>query len=159
MKKSTKNIITKFPKLTEWIEDGDYKETDPLSSHEEAIVRLARFFEYGETVELNLLFSEIHPDWIPFVLDQLQTYYYEDSYLAKTAKPLILHDATELLNQKDVAALMNQYGYNMDVKKIHMYRKRGKLPKETINIANKPYWLKEDINDYFVELQSKESEK
>lgn len=159
MKKSTKNIITNFPKLSKWIEDEDFKETHPLSNHEEAMVRLGRFFEYGENVELNLLFSEIHPDWIPFVLDQLQTYYYEDSYLAKTAKPLILHDATELLNQKDVADLMNQYGYNMDVKKIHMYRKRGKLPKETISIANKPYWLKEDINEYFVELRSKESEK
>ncbi|WP_394122056.1 hypothetical protein [Planococcus donghaensis] len=159
MKKSTKNIITNFPKLREWIEDADCKETDPLSNHEEAIVRLARFFEYSESVEVNLLFSEIHPDWIPFVLDQLQTYYYEDSYLTKTAKPLILHDATELLNQKDVAALMNQYGYNMDVKKIHMYRKRGKLPTETICIANKPYWLKEDITHYFTNLQNKENQK
>lgn len=159
MKKSTKNIIANFPKLTKWIEDDAFKETNPLSSHEEALIRLARFFEYGEIIELNRLFSEVHPDWIPFVLDQLQTYYYEDSYLAKTTKPLILHDATELLNQKDVADLMNLYGYNMDVKKIHMYRKRGKLPKETISIANKPYWLKEDLNEYFVELRSKKSEK
>lgn len=159
MKKSTKNIVANFPKLTEWIGYDAFNKTELVSSHEEALIRLARFFEYGETVELNQLFSEVHPDWIPFVLDQLQTYYYEDSYLAKTTKPLILHDATELLNQKDVADLMNQYGYNMDVKKIHMYRKRGKLPKETISIASKPYWLKEDINQYFFKLHNSEDQK
>lgn len=34
----------------------------------------------------------------------------------------------------------------MDVKKIHMYRKRGKLPTETVMIGGKPYWMKEEIN-------------
>jgi len=28
---------------------------------------------------------------------------------------------------------------------MNMYRKRGKLPKETVMIGGKPYWIKEKV--------------
>jgi hypothetical protein len=46
---------------------------------------------------------------------------------------------------------MNEHGGNMDTKKIHMLRKRGKLPSETALISGKPYWLKEVIEIYISE--------
>lgn len=92
---------------------------------------------------------------VPFALERLQTYLYEDTYLAKTQKPLIIRDPSDLLSQKDFAELMNEHGSNMDVKKIHMYRKRGKLPKETVMIGGKPYWIKETVETYIKNIVNK----
>ncbi len=78
----------------------------------------------------------------------MQTYYYEDTYLAKTPKLLILHDSSDVINQPKFAELLNAHSTKMDAKKIHMYRKRGKLPKETTFIENKPYWMKEEALAY-----------
>lgn len=50
---------------------------------------------------------------------------------------------------------MIEHGGNMDTKKIHMLRKRGKLPTETALIGGKPYWLKEEIETYIHELPIK----
>ena len=50
---------------------------------------------------------------------------------------------------------MNEHGSNKDTKKIHMLRKRGKLPLETAVIGGKPYWLKEEIETYIHDLSMK----
>ncbi|WP_394189457.1 hypothetical protein [Paenisporosarcina quisquiliarum] len=149
MKNATKEILTHYPKLACYIEKKEIpKDWTPLNENEQAFASLARLFEYEETFDLNRLFKEIDSDWISFALERIWTYYHEDTYLAKTQKPLIIKNPSDLLSQQNFAELMNEYGYTMDVKKIHMYRKRGKLPKETAIIGGKPYWVKEDVQNY-----------
>jgi len=149
MKSATQEILVKYPNLAPYLNEKDLpSDWTSLNKHEQALAALARFFEYEELFDLNRIFKEVDPDWIPFVLERLWTYLYEDTYLAKAQKPLIIKDSSDLLSQQNFAELMNEHGYNMDVKKIHMYRKRGKLPKETIIIAGKPYWIKEDVLYY-----------
>lgn len=149
MKSATKEILAKCPNLASYVNsEGVPIDWTPLNEHEQALVALARFFEYEETFDLKKLFKEVDPDWIPFALEILLTYFYEDTYLANTQKPLIINNLNDLLSQQNFAELMNEHGHNMDVKKIHMYRKRGKLPKETAMIGGKPYWIKEDVQHY-----------
>lgn len=158
MKKSTANILDSFPNLETYIvENEKTADASNLTQHEKAMVGLARFFEANEACDLNRLFKEVDPEWIPFVLDQLQTYFYEDTYLTKKEKPLMIKDAADLLNQTAFAELMNAHGFNMDSKKIHMQRKRGKLPKETLLISGYPYWLKEDAERYIAANQKTDS--
>lgn len=158
MKKSTANILDSFPNLETYIvENEKTADASNLTQHEKAMVNLARFFEVNEAFDLNRLFKEVDPEWIPFVLDQLQTYFYEDTYLTKKEKPLMIKDAADLLNQTAFAELMNAHGFNMDSKKIHMQRKRGKLPKETLLISGYPYWLKEDAERYIAANQKTDS--
>lgn len=154
MKNATVNILANFPNIKAYIA-GSEKVTGEsgLTQHEKAMVSLARFFEFQEAFELNRLFQEVDPEWIPFALEQLQTYFYDDTYLAKKQKPLTISDSADLLNQTEFAALMQTHGYNMDSKKIHMYRKRGKLPKEALMISGKPYWLKEVAERYITANQ------
>ena len=149
MKNATKEILAKYPNLELYVETKEVK-TDwkSLNEHEKALASLSRCFEYGETFDLNRIFKEMEPDWIPFALEQLSTFFYEDTYLAKTQKPLIIKDPGDLLNQSDFALLMREHGNNTDAKKIHMSRKRGKLPKETIMISGKPYWIREEVQRY-----------
>ncbi|WP_075617977.1 hypothetical protein [Paenisporosarcina indica] len=149
MKNATKEILAKCPNLASYVNAKDVpSDWTPLNEHEQALTALARFFEYEETFDLNRLFKEVDPDWIPFALERLLTYFHDDTYLANTQKPLIINNPSDLLSQQNFAELMNEYGHNMDVKKIHMYRKRGKLPKETAMIGGKPYWIKEDVQHY-----------
>lgn len=149
MKNATQEILVKYPNLAPYVNENDLpSDWTSLNKHEQALAALVRFFEYEEAFELNRIFEEVDPDWIPFALERLWTYLHEDTYLTKTQKPLIIKNSSELLNQQNFAELMNEHGYNMDVKKIHMYRKRGKLPKETALIGGKPYWIKEDVLRY-----------
>lgn len=158
MKKSTANILDSFPNLETYIvENEKAADASNLTQHEKAMVNLARFFEANEAFDLNRLFKEVDPEWIPFALDQLQTYFYEDTYLTKKQKPMMIKDATNLLNQTAFAELMNAHGFKMDSKKIHMQRKRGKLPKETLLISGYPYWLKEDAERYIAANQKTDS--
>ena len=154
MKKATANIFDNFPNLEDYIfENEKITDTSKLTQHEKAMVNLARFFEFNEAFDLNQLFREVDPEWIPFALDQLQTYFYEDTYLTKKQKPLMIKDSADLLNQTAFAELMNAHGFNMNSKKIHMQRKRGKLPKETLLISGHPYWLKEEAKRYIAANQ------
>lgn len=149
MKNATMEILAKCPNLASYIETREVpKDLKPLNEHEQALAGLARFFEYREAFDLNRLYKEVDAEWIPFALEWLSTYFYADTYLAKTQKPLIIKNPSDLMGQKDFAELMNEHGSTMDVKKIHMYRKRGKLPKETVMIGGKPYWIKEKVENY-----------
>lgn len=154
MKNSTENIFENFPNLEDYIfENKKITDASDLTQHEKAMVGLARFFEFNEAFDLNQLFKEVDPEWIPFALEQLQTYFYKDTYLTKKQKPLMIKDSADLLNQTAFAELMNTHGFNMNSKKIHMYRKRGKLPKETLVISGNPYWLKEEAEQYIAALK------
>lgn len=152
MKTATKNLLKDFPTLKPYVEKEDiHPEELAVSSHEQTVIELARFFEYEEPFQLKKLFSDLDPSWIPLALEELQTYFYEDTYLAKTPKPLIIKDPADLLSQKGFAENLSGRGLNMDVKKLHVYWKRGKLPKETIMINGKPYWLKTIVQDFTME--------
>jgi hypothetical protein len=80
------------------------------------------------------------------------TYFNDDMYLAKTPKPFFIKDTRNLLNQSDFTLLIQEHGNTTDAKKIHMSRKRGKLPKETIMISGMPYWIREEIQRYFQDI-------
>lgn len=159
MKKATEKLVQYFPYTFPFLKEKEFPANEStLTQHERAIVSFGRFFEYEEAFDLNSLFQEVDPEWIPVALEILQTYYYEDTYLSKTPKPLIIHDSSDLINQTEFAELLNTHGTKMDAKKIHMYRKRGKLPKETIYIGSKPYWLREDALSYISESQKAEND-
>lgn len=64
-------------------------------------------------------------------MDRLLTYFNSDIYQTKSLKLLIIKNPNDSLSQKDYGDLMNEHGDNMNTKKIHMLRKRGKLPTET----------------------------
>lgn len=152
MKKATKEMLEKCINLKDYIESKDIKaDLKPLNKHEQALVDFGRFFEHEEPFDVRRLFRDIDLDWIPFAFDLLTTYYYEDTYLAKGEKPLIIKDKSALLNQTEFAKLLQEHGSNMDPKKIHMYYKRGKLPKEALKIGNTPYWMREDVESYVKE--------
>ncbi|MFC6038908.1 hypothetical protein ACFPYN_05495 [Paenisporosarcina macmurdoensis] len=156
MKKATMEILAKCPNLRFYVESKETQhDLKSLNKNEQVLVALARFFEYEESFDLNQLFKEVDSDWIEFAMDRLLTYFYSDTYLTKSPKPLIIKHPNDLLSQKDFGDLMNEHGGNMDTKKIHMLRKRGKLPTETALIGGKPYWLKEQIETYIHHLPIK----
>ena len=156
MKKATMEILAKCPNLRLYVELNEHQhDLKILNKNEQVLVALARFFEYEESFDLNQLFREVDSDWIEFAMDRLLTYFYSDTYLTKSPKPLIIKNPNDLLSQKDFGDLMNEHVGNMDTKKIHMLRKRGKLPTETALIGGKPYWLKEQIETYIHDLPIK----
>lgn len=67
-----------------------------MNEHEQALAALVRFFEYREAFDLNRLYKEVNLEWIPFALERLQTYLYEDMYLAKAQKPLIIREPSDI---------------------------------------------------------------
>lgn len=149
MKKATMEILAKCPNLKFHVESKETQhDLKTLNINEQVLVALARFFEHEESFDLNQLFKEMDSDWIEFAMDRLLTYFYSDTYLTKSPKPLVIKNPNDLLSQKDFGDLMNEHGGNMDTKKIHMLRKRGRLPTETTLIGGKPYWLKEQIETY-----------
>ena len=156
MKKATMEILAKCPSLRFYVESKEQQhDLNSLNINEQVLVALARFFEFEESFDLNQLFKEMDSDWIEFAMDQLLTYFHSDTYLTKSPKPLIIKNPNDLFSQKDFGNLMNEHGGNMDTKKIHMLRKRGKLPIETALIGGKPYWLKEEIETYIHDLPIK----
>ena len=156
MKKATMEILAKCPNLRFYVESKEQQhDLKSLNKNEQVLVALTRFFEHEESFDLNQLFKEMDSDWIEFAMDRLLTYFYSDTYLTKSPKPLIIKNPNDLLSQKDFGDLMNEHGANMDAKKIHMLRKRGKLPIETALIGGKPYWLKEEIETYIHDLPIK----
>lgn len=55
-----------MPEFSIYIETKDVpRDCKPLNDHEQALAALARFFEYGEAVELKRLYKEVDPEWIP----------------------------------------------------------------------------------------------
>ncbi|MGE6489787.1 hypothetical protein [Paenisporosarcina sp. NPDC076898] len=149
MKKATMEILAKCQNLRSYVETKEQQQDlKSLNQNEQVLVALARFFEYEESFDLNLIFKELDSDWIEFAMNRVFTYFYSDTYHTKLFKPLIIKNPNDLLSQKDIGELMNEHGRNMDTKKIHMLRKRGKLPNETALIGGKPYWLKEEIENY-----------
>lgn len=156
MKKATMEILAKCQNLRLYVEAKEQQhDLKLLNQNEQVLVTLARFFEYEESFDLNLMFKEMETDWMEFAIHRLLTYFYSDTYHAKSVKPLIIKNPNDLLSQKDIGKLMNEHGGNMDTKKIHMLRKRGKLPTETTLIGGKPYWLKEEIETYIHDLPIK----
>lgn len=156
MKKATMEILTKCQNLRSYVEAKEQQhDLKLLNRNEQVLVALARLFEYEESFDLNQIFKELDSDWIEFALDRLLTYFYSDTYHPKSIKPLIIKNPNDLLSQKDIGDLMNEHGGNMDAKKIHMLRKRGKLPTETALIGGNPYWLKEEIETYIHDLPIK----
>ena len=156
MKKATMEILAKCPNLIFYVESKEQqRDLKSLNKNEQVLVALTRFFEFEESFDLNQLFKEMNSDWIEFAMDRLLTYFYSDTYLAISPKPLVIKNPNDLLSQKDFGDLMNEHGGNMDTKKIHMLRKRGKLPTETALIGGKPYWLKEKIETYIHDLPFK----
>ncbi|AQQ55571.1 hypothetical protein [Planococcus lenghuensis] len=154
MKTATENLLNNFPTLKPYVEKEEiHPEELAVSPHEQTVIELARFFEYEEPFQLEKLFSNLDPSWIPLALEELQTYFYEDTYLAKTPKPLIIKDPADLLSQKGFADFLSENGLSIDVKKLHMYWKRGKLPEETVTIGGKPYWLRETAQQYITDKQ------
>jgi len=156
MKKSTMEILAKCPNLKFYVESKEQQhDLKSLNKNEQVLVALSRFFEHEESFDLNQLFKEMDSDWIEFAMDRVLTYFYSDTYLTKSNKPLIIKNPNDLLSQKDFGELMNEHGGNMDTKKVHMLRKRGKLPIETALIGGKPYWLKEEVETYIHDLPIK----
>ena len=153
LKKATIEILEKCQNLRSYVEQKEQQQDlKSLNQNEQVLVALARFFEYEEAFDLNRIFKEMDSDWIEFAMDRVLTYFYSDTYHATSIKPLIIKNPYDLLSQKDIGELMNERGGNMDTKKIHMLRKRGKLPTETVVIGGKPYWLKEEIETYIHDL-------
>jgi len=156
LKKATMEILAKCQSLISYVETKEQQhDLKLLNQNEQVLVALARFFEYEEVLDLNQIFKEMDSDWIEFAMNRLLTYFFSDTYHAKSIKPLIIKNPNDLFSQKDIADLMNEHGGNMDTKKIHMLRKRGKLPTETALIGGKPYWLKEEIETYIHDLPIK----
>ncbi|MBU0905903.1 MAG: hypothetical protein KKF57_11985 [Firmicutes bacterium] len=159
MKKATMEILAKCQNLRPYVETKEQQnDLKILNQNEQVLVALARFFEYEEALHLNQIFKEMDSVWIEFAMNRLLTYFYSDTYHAKSVKPLIIKNPNDLLSQKDIGELMNEHGGNMDTKKIHMLRKRGKLPTETVLIGGKPYWLKEEIETYIQDLPIKNND-
>ncbi len=149
-------ILAKCQNLRFYVETKEQQQDlKSLNQNEQVLVALARFFEYEESLDLNHVFKEMDSNWIEFAMDRLLTYFYSDTYHAESFKPLIIKNTNDLLSQKDIGELINKHGGNMDTKKIHMLRKRGKLPTETALIGGKPYWLKEEIETYIHDLPIK----
>lgn len=149
-------ILVKCLNLRFYVESKEQQhDLKSLNKNEQVLVALTRFFEHEESFDLNQLFKEMDSDWIEFAMDRLLTYFHSDTYLTKSPKLLVIKSPTDLLSQKDFGDLMNEHGGNMDTKKIHMLRKRGKLPTEKALIGGKPYWLKEQIETYIHDLPIK----
>jgi len=60
---------------------------------------------YEESFDLKQLFKEIDFDWIEFAMDRLLTYFYYDTYLTLSPKPLYIKNPNVLLSQKECQLL------------------------------------------------------
>lgn len=102
MKSAIMEILEKCPNLRFYMESKvPQHDLKSLNINEQQLVGLSRFFEHEESFDLIQLSKEEDSYWIEFAMDRLHTYFYTDSYLVKSPKPLIIKNLNDLLSHLD----------------------------------------------------------
>lgn len=155
MKKSTSQIIEKFPRFKDQIHAYENmllanNALKDLNSVESTFLKLIWFFENPEqeTFDLRTLYLHLENDWLEFALELIVQFYREDTYLIRKPSFCIIKESSDYLNLTQFAEFLSANGLNYNRQKLNLYFSRGIVPKPDLIIGNVKYWSKKTVEYY-----------
>jgi hypothetical protein len=154
MKKTTKEVIEKFPMLKDKLNDYQNlflteNSMKGLDEVESTFLRLAWFFEEpeSESFDLRMLHQNLDNDWLEFALELVTRYFREDTFLIQKPSYTLIKedDGSNFFSLSQFADYLKREGLRYDRQKLNVYYKRGKVPEPDVVIGGVRYWSKSSV--------------